>query len=100
MLVEINNTERNKIKKINSADDKYNGLTGLNIDIERSHVKSKLEKELRDIMMTKDDIVKNLLTLKIELEDILLLSDKILFENIVMIDSISKNLEKLSKISS
>ena len=100
LLVEINNTERNKIKKINSADDKYNGLTGLNIDIERSHVKSKLEKELRDIMMTKDDIVKNLLTLKIELEDILLLSDKILFENIVRIDSISKNLEKLSKISS
>jgi len=100
LLVEMNNTEKSKLKNINMIDEKYNGMESLNIDIERSHAKNKLEKELRDVIRTKDDIVKNLLSLKLELEDIMLISDKILFDNIVMIDSISKNLEKLSKISS
>ena len=71
---------------------------GLQSDIEKSHLKNKLENELNDILLTKKEIMKNLVNLRNDLENIILSKDKILFDNIIMLNSLTKNIENLSKI--
>jgi hypothetical protein len=42
--------------------------------------------------------MKNLVNLRNELENIIWSKDKILFDNIIMLNSLTKNIENLSKI--
>ena len=98
LFQDIISSENYKIDQLNEVDEKYNLKESLQSDIEKSHLKNKLENELNEIIVTKKEIMKNLVNLRNELENIILSKDKILFDNIIMLNSLTKNIENLSKI--
>ena len=96
LLERINNSENKVIEKImmfNSTNS--NTLTN---DIQRSHEIHLYEKEHHNINNIKQEIVKDILTLRNKREHITLEIDKILFDNNVMISIINKNFEKLIEL--
>ena len=65
-------------------------------DLNKTNQMLKLDTELGKIKDVKRDIYKNIVNVQEELEHILLLSDKIFFDNNVMFDTIIKNIIELS----
>jgi len=101
MLEAIKRSEKEKLAHIYELNEKYRdpGLRrGLHNDIEKSHQLSKLENELADIQKIKEDIVKTIFDLKTKREDTMLMVDKIMFDNNVMIECVIRNFSKLEKI--
>ena len=86
-----------KLEKVKSQFSDY-GIKGLHDDIEKSHLTAHYESELEKINNVKQDIILNIVNLKTQQENITLKMDKILFDNSIMINEISKNFIKLSEI--
>jgi len=59
---------------------------------------SKKEEELNNINQVKQEIICNILKVKSNLESLSLKVDQICFDNTVMLNTIIKNFEQLSKI--
>lgn len=68
---------------------------GLGDDIEKSHQRTSVEKDLIKILQIKADIFKNVTLLKNKRENVLLSVDKLMFDNAVMLDRMAKNFAKL-----
>jgi hypothetical protein len=100
LLVTLNQSEIETCNKLTETHEKYTdfGLQGLHNDIERTHIVSKLENELKKITALKREILDNIFTLRSKYENMSLKMDKILFDNSVMIHEISKNFEELSHL--
>lgn len=100
LLLKINESEKILLDKVYSIKNKINdyGLKGLQDDIEKSHLISKYEAELSELNKTKKEIIHNILNIKSQKENITLKMDKILFDNAVMINEISKNFSRLAEI--
>ena len=101
MLEAIKVSEKEKLAHIYELNEKYRdpGLrTGLHNDIDRTHQLSNLEGELADIQKIKEDIVKTIFDLKAKRENTMLMVDKIMFDNNVMIECVIRNFAKLEKI--
>lgn len=100
MLTAINKSEKNILEKIYELNEKYNNpnLKGLHNDIEKSHIISKLNKELSDIQKIKEDIVRTIFELKTKRDDTMLTVDKIMFDNNVMVECVLRNFEDLGGI--
>ena len=67
-------------------------------DIEFSHAKHRLDKELSKCQKVKNEVLTQITKLKSENSNISLTMDKILFDNIILLDQVFKNLEILDKI--
>ena len=91
--------EQNIINNIKKIELQYNNSTlkGLHNDIQKSHILSKLEKDLEDIKILKEKIITNLLKIKEKRDNIFLLVDRIMFDNVIMIDRVKKNFNLLEK---
>lgn len=92
--------EQISLDKLNKIDQQYtvdNSVKGLHIDIEKSHMKSKYETELNNIVRLKKEITNHILDIKLQRETLSLQIDKICFDNIVMLDAVRKNFELLSE---
>ena len=100
LLFKLNESEIDTCNKLTEVHAKYTdfGLQGLHNDIERTHIVSQLENDLKKITAVKRDILDNIFNLKTKYENMSLKMDKILFDNSVMIHEISKNFEKLSEL--
>ena len=101
MLESIKVSEKQKISSMYELKKKYKDTSlnkGLHNDIDRTHQISKLEEELSDIQKIKEEIVKALFDLKSKKEDTMLMVDKIMFDNNVMIECVIRNFSKLEKI--
>jgi len=100
LLQNINQNEIETSNKLSQAHAKYTdfNLQGLHHDIERTHVISQLENELKKITALKREILDNIFTLRGQYDNMSLKMDKILFDNSVMIHEISKNFDKLSHL--
>ena len=100
MLEKINTTEKSLLENIFQTNEKYHneGIKGLHNDIEKSHLLTKYNKDLKEIQNTKEDIVKTIFKLKTKREDIMLNVDKIMFDNNVMTECVLRNFEELKKI--
>ena len=102
-LFKTTNEQENKILlKISEANQKYDdvcGVKGIHTDIERSHVIGKLEEEIHQLKVVKQDIMKNIVSVKSKLENLCLRIDEICFDNIVMLDAITRNFNNFSKIT-
>lgn len=85
--------ENNIINKIKEIEEQYNNTTvkGLHIDIKKSHHIGKLEKDLEEIKTLKTNIILHLLKVREKRDNISLLVDRIMFDNVVMLDKIKKN---------
>lgn len=100
LLENLNNNEQTIFEKLQKVKSKYSeyGMKGLHEDIEKSHLIAHYEGEIEKINNVKQDIIENILLLKTQKENITLKMDKILFDNSIMINEISKNFLKLSEI--
>ena len=102
LLANLNLNEKNifeKLEKVRAQFSDY-GIKGLHDDIEKSHLTAHYESELEKINNVKQDIIQNIVNLKTQQENITLKMDKILFDNSIMINEISKNFIKLAEIIS
>ena len=100
LLVQLNQSETDTCNKLSDVNAKYSdyGLQGLHNDIERTHLVSQLETDLKKITAVKKEILDNIFGLRTKYENMSLKMDKILFDNSVMIHEISKNFDKLSTL--
>lgn len=101
MLSKLSTAEKMIILEINGIHEKYRGEYGvktLHNDIEKNNLLHKKERELTNINETKQEIISNINKIKLNLESLSLKIDQICFDNIVMMDTIIKNFEYLSKI--
>lgn len=101
MLLELGTAEDLVVSKLMEIDNKYNNdqsVKGIYMDIEKSHVRSKHESELTNINTVKQEIISNIMELKLKRETMSLKLDKIFFDNTVMIDAILKNFKLLTEL--
>jgi hypothetical protein len=100
MLEDSITSEKNIIDKIYELNETYNtDIKSLNKDIDKIHHLSHLNNELSNIQKVKEDIIKTILDLKIKKYDLILIIDRIMFDNSVMLDLILKNFFNLNKIT-
>jgi hypothetical protein len=96
LLKSTNQTERKILEDMAVAKERYaNQEQTMNADIEKSHVMNKFNRDLEKISNVKQDIIKNIIDIRSKREDIFLMSDKFLFDNIVMINALFSNINKL-----
>lgn len=67
----------------------------IHTDMKRNNQIRKLEKELNELSQTKKKIMETVSEMKMKYEQLLLVTDTVLFDNIVILDQIFKNFEKL-----
>ena len=98
MIDTINQSEKDKTEKIREIREEYDSKGGIHTDIQKSHIVSKYETEIEEIKSTKHKIVKNIFNIRTKLDDLVLYTDKVFFDNLVMIDTIIKNINSLNII--
>jgi len=98
LLLNLLTSEKKIIDDITNIQENYANKKALYQDIEKSHLISKKEEELNNINQVKQDIICNILKVKSNLESLSLKVDQICFDNTVMLNTIIKNFEQLSKI--
>uniref|UniRef100_A0A6C0LUH7 Uncharacterized protein n=1 Tax=viral metagenome TaxID=1070528 RepID=A0A6C0LUH7_9ZZZZ len=97
-LLQLSETkEKRNIETVNQSYVSNTGVKGLQMDIEKSHRVSKHNDKIRDINITRQDVIRYTLEIKGELEDLSLHIDKICFDNIVMLDAIARNFNDMSE---
>lgn len=98
LIQKIKIIEDNSNKQLEILENQKKSDTTLHGDIQYSHQKSKIEKEIININSMKEEIIETISLLRNKLSNITLIIDKIIFDNIVMIDKIFDNLNILKKI--
>ena len=103
LLKKININQAETYNKINSIKDKYlqdSSTKGFHNDVQMTHEISIEQKKLENINSAKEEILKNIINLRIKQEHLTLMIDKILFDNSVMLNTIILNLNNLSNLIS
>lgn len=67
-------------------------------DMDKARVKATIERDLSKILSTRQEILGNILKIKEKERNLVLLTDKILFDNVVMLNTINQNLETLHNL--
>lgn len=91
----IKDTEAKKKQDMDSIIKLYSNKQGFHNDIEKTRKISNIQSQLDKISNTKEKIISSLLEIKEYTEDYHLTLDKICFDNIMMINNISNNLDKI-----
>jgi hypothetical protein len=93
--------EKNIVHNLLEAEEKYKGtgIKGFYDDMESSTYIGRLQRESSEIDTRKQKLIADLLELKFEYEDLVLLGDRILFDTSAVISSFLKNIEKLQQYS-
>ena len=101
LLADLVIVEKKNMEKFVEAEEKFSRQTnfkGINADIERSNQIYKFEAEIDRINSIKQELIRNILTARSKRENLSLRVDNIVFDNIVMIDTVINNFTKLSNI--
>jgi hypothetical protein len=101
LLTKLNEAETENLEKLSELDELYRNdgsVNGIHIDMEKSRLISKYEGELSRINITKQELISTILLLKTKYEDLSLSLDNIVFDNIVMVNTIIKNMVKLGDL--
>lgn len=99
-LKKINNSEKELLDKVQEIKTTYTDMSsvkGIHYDIEKSHMLAHYDKEIKNVSKIKQEIIDNIIDLRSKYENITLKMDRILFDNSVMINEISKNFSKLTE---
>ncbi len=88
-----------KLTQLRERREQEASVKGLYNDIEYSHEKKRIEDELAKIRRVKGEIMENIIRVKERLENMCLTVDKILFDNIVMLDTIFENFDQLGELA-
>jgi len=101
LLETLNYSEKEKLREISMMEDQNNelGVKGLHGDIEKSKKISKLNDDINQIAKVRQDVVKNIFELNENKENTMLIVDKIMFDNTVMLEKVLRNFTELSKFN-
>lgn len=88
----VENATKEEIKNLNS-----NNPQAISLDMNRIQKKTKLEGELQKINSIKDRIINSIIVVQQKQDDAILNIDQIMFDNTIMLDSISSNFNKLQQ---
>ena len=91
----VRDSEKELIQKIADIRENNSSRSGIHSDIQASHTISKYEAELNSLKTTKHKIIKNIFNIRNKLDDMILHTDKVFFDNVVMFDTIIKNINSL-----
>ena len=94
MFKTIETHENCILEKIDESNLKYSENKSLHIDIERAHIIGKLEDEMKQLSIVKQEVMKNIIFIKSKLENTS--KDKVC-GFVVMIDAITRNFDTFSK---
>jgi hypothetical protein len=97
ILHTINISEKRIFEQIAEAEEKYSKRDGLHSDIEKSHVLAKYNSDLEKVINLKQEIIKTIMELKMKKEDLFLYTDKFLFDQNVLLDTLFKGIAKISQ---
>lgn len=97
LIILKDNVLQESIKNVDSNNP--GGLEGMHLDIERSHVTSKMNEQMKELIALKQQIIQKVLLIRGKHETLTLESDRILFDNSIMIDTVYKNIQMLIEIS-
>ena len=100
MLESVHKSYEQIVEKIDSINKKYATAQGLYMDIEKSRNLEKYNSELQKINSVKKEIIDNINSIKEKQENLILSTDKILFDNSVMISKIINNTQMLKSFES
>jgi hypothetical protein len=78
--------------------EKYANSTALHTDIEKSHQLEACSREYDKINKAKEEVINNIIELRLKQEDLTLKIDKILFDNSILLNMIIKNFSELSRM--
>lgn len=101
LLNRLNSKENEIIQKIIDINSKYkNNISSdaLYNDIQRTNEIANYEKKIDEIVILKEDIIKDILELKNKQENLILLTDKIMFDNSIMLNTITNNFVELTNL--
>ena len=98
ILAKIKSAEKLNIEKTLKIKEKYANTNSLHTDIERSHRLDACSKDLDKINKAKEEVIHNIIDLRIKQEDLTLKIDKILFDNSILLNLIIKNFSELSRM--
>ena len=101
LLENILETEGKLINDIHSIDKNSSNISGykaLHNDSEKYTQKHSLESELRNVRKIKEELNHNIYSIKEKYDNMILDTDTIIFDNVVMLDAVFKNIGILSKI--
>jgi hypothetical protein len=98
LLTDINIAEEKNNSKLKSIESKYLNRSNMNSEIEKIHQIQKYNNEQHRINVIKQDLIRNILLVKAKKENLSLTIDSVMFDNIIMIDSITKNFLKVSVV--
>ena len=100
MLKDLSTANSKTLEEISKTENKYkeDGIKGLHMDIEKSHVLSVYNEELEKIQKLKTQIIQTLLDLNSKREHVYMTLDRLLFDNNVMILTIFKNVGSIESI--
>lgn len=85
-------------KKLSDLDFKMKGANGVSNETEIVMEKSKITDEIKTLNDARIDIVKNIQSVKEKNDELYLSSDTVIFDNIVLANTIFDNLSTMSKI--
>jgi|UniRef100_A0A6C0D1M0 hypothetical protein len=97
LLESLIEPEKQITEKIAEIESKYKYSKTLQSDMEKSQLIAKQNEELEKLNIVKQDIIKNIISIKNKHEELTLIIDKIMFDNHIMLDCIIKNFIKLSE---
>jgi hypothetical protein len=97
ILENINKSEKSIFQQINETEEKYNKKDGLHSDIEKSHIIARFNSDLEKVINLKQEIIKIIMEIKSKKEDLFLFTDKFLFDQNVLIDTLFKNINKITQ---
>jgi hypothetical protein len=102
-IVKLENYLKTVIQKENKLLDNLEKFASTNINIyndaTNSYNKSKIEEEINKLRKIKENILKNIMKINKEQENLYLSMDKIWFDSIVMLDALTKNFSEIQKLS-
>lgn len=101
LLETLNFSEKEKLREINTLEEHQNEscVKGLHEDIKKSKLISKLNDDINQITKIRQDVVKNIFDLNENKENTMLIVDKIMFDNTVMLEKVLRNFMELSKFN-
>jgi hypothetical protein len=97
VLREVTEREKRNIESLFKLENENSDYKGINHDNEMIKTKTKLEEELNFIVEVKSDLIKTIIEIKENRNNLCMLLDTICFDNTVLCDKINKNLKTIKQ---
>jgi hypothetical protein len=97
VLREVTEREKRNIESLFKLENENSDYKGIHSDNEMVKSKTKIEEELKSVTDVKSDLIKTIIEIKENRNNLCMLLDTICFDNTVLCDKINKNLKTIKQ---